>query len=197
MTVPPQLIRRLKSHFYHIPPPCGPTGVDVILGLNGYVWVSNGTSQERREGGEGFDSEGVYSNQNDVSRTVFPVRIGSDGYTRRKSLRKAERPFPSLLTSSRFLLAKMFLLLRLLSASHMHGRRKMCHLGQDHLIRRPRGRCSTRLLVWKFSNLLESCIVYLLSLALWYLLASISLTLPMASLHEYIVFLLKSRKGPK
>ncbi|AAW40686.1 hypothetical protein CNBA0770 [Cryptococcus deneoformans B-3501A] len=65
LTVPPQLIRRLKSHFYHIPPPCGPTGVDVILGLNGYVWVSNGTSQARREGGEGFDSEGVYSNQND------------------------------------------------------------------------------------------------------------------------------------
>lgn len=70
LTVPPQLIRRLKSHFYHIPPPCGPTGVDVILGLNGYVWVSNGTSQARREGGEGFDSEGVYSNQNDVSRIV-------------------------------------------------------------------------------------------------------------------------------
>ncbi|WVO16433.1 hypothetical protein L204_104109 [Cryptococcus depauperatus] len=65
INVPPQLIRRLKSHFYHIPPPCGPTGVDVILGLNGYVWVSNGTSQEKREGGEGFDSEGVYSNQND------------------------------------------------------------------------------------------------------------------------------------
>ncbi|WWD02744.1 hypothetical protein V865_000786 [Kwoniella europaea PYCC6329] len=65
LTVPPQLIRRLKSHFHHIPPPCGPTGVDVILGLNGYVWVSNGTSQEKREGGEGFDSEGVYSDKND------------------------------------------------------------------------------------------------------------------------------------
>ncbi|WWC61648.1 uncharacterized protein I303_104232 [Kwoniella dejecticola CBS 10117] len=65
LSVPPQLIRRLKSHFHHIPPPCGPTGVDVILGLNGYVWVSNGTSQEKREGGEGFDSEGVYSDKND------------------------------------------------------------------------------------------------------------------------------------
>lgn len=74
LTVPPQLIRRLKSHFYHVPPPCGPKGVDVILGLNGYVWVSNGTSQGRREGGEGFDSEGVYSNQNDVSPTVTPGR---------------------------------------------------------------------------------------------------------------------------
>lgn len=38
------------------------------------MWVSNGTSQGRREGGEGFDSEGVYSNQNDVSRTVTPGR---------------------------------------------------------------------------------------------------------------------------
>ncbi|KAK8864183.1 hypothetical protein IAR55_001429 [Kwoniella newhampshirensis] len=65
ITVPPQLIRRLKSHFHHIPPPCGPTGVDIILGLNGFVWVSSGTSQERREGGEGFDAEGVYSDRND------------------------------------------------------------------------------------------------------------------------------------
>ncbi|WVQ82448.1 hypothetical protein IAT38_004576 [Cryptococcus sp. DSM 104549] len=65
ITCPPQLIRRLKSHFYHIPPPCGPTGVDIILGLNGYVWVSSGTLQERREGGEGFDAEGVYSDKND------------------------------------------------------------------------------------------------------------------------------------
>jgi len=65
--IPPHLIRRLKSHFYHIPPPCGPTGVDIILGLNGYVWVSLGTTQEKRDGGEGFDAEGVYSDKNDVS----------------------------------------------------------------------------------------------------------------------------------
>lgn len=61
------MIRRLKSHFYHLPPPCGPTGVDVILGLNGYVWVSLGTTQEKRDGGDGFDAEGVYSDKNDVS----------------------------------------------------------------------------------------------------------------------------------
>ncbi|WVR07298.1 hypothetical protein IAU60_004339 [Kwoniella sp. DSM 27419] len=65
LTVSPQLIRRLKSHFHHIPPPCGPTGVDIILGLNGFIWVSSGTSQERREGGDGFDAEGVYSDKND------------------------------------------------------------------------------------------------------------------------------------
>ena len=66
VSLPPHLIRRLKSHFYHIPPPCGPTGVDIILGLNGYVWVSVGTTQEKRDGGEGFDAEGVYSDKNDV-----------------------------------------------------------------------------------------------------------------------------------
>jgi len=65
LSLPPRLIRRLKSHFHHIPPPCGPRGVDIILGLNGYVWVSLGTSAERREGGEGFDAEGVYSDKND------------------------------------------------------------------------------------------------------------------------------------
>ncbi|KAL1405382.1 Exosome complex component rrp4 [Vanrija albida] len=65
LSLPPRLVRRLKSHFYHLPPPCGPAGVDVILGLNGYVWVSLGTSQASREGGEGFDAEGVYRNEND------------------------------------------------------------------------------------------------------------------------------------
>lgn len=71
LTLPPRLIRRLKSHFHHLPPPCGPTGVDVILGLNGFVWVSSGTAAERREGGEGFDAEGVYSDKNDVSHRQF------------------------------------------------------------------------------------------------------------------------------
>ncbi|CAD6588582.1 MAG: exosome non-catalytic core subunit rrp4 [Tremellales sp. Tagirdzhanova-0007] len=65
ISLAPRLIRRLKSHFHHLPPPCGPTGVDVILGLNGYVWVSTGTTIERREGGEGFDAEAVYSDKND------------------------------------------------------------------------------------------------------------------------------------
>jgi exosome complex component RRP4 len=67
LSLPPRLIRRLKSHFYTLPPPCGPAGVDVILGLNGYVWVAAGVKQEHREGGEGFDAEGVYSDKNDVS----------------------------------------------------------------------------------------------------------------------------------
>ncbi|BEJ12036.1 hypothetical protein CspHIS471_0204960 [Cutaneotrichosporon sp. HIS471] len=65
VVIPPRLVRRLKSHFVHIPKPCGPSGVDVIVGMNGFVWVSLGTSQAAREGGEGFDSEGVYRNDND------------------------------------------------------------------------------------------------------------------------------------
>lgn len=85
--IPPHLIRRLKSHFHHLPPPCGPRGVDVIIGLNGMIWVSQGSVTEQEndtKGGpapgsvataatgttansDGLDAEGVYSNVNDVS----------------------------------------------------------------------------------------------------------------------------------
>ena len=62
MIVPSVLIRRLKSHFISLP-----CGVDLILGLNGYIWVSKHIQENRNEGDGGFDSEAVYSNQNDVS----------------------------------------------------------------------------------------------------------------------------------
>lgn len=60
MTVPPILVRRLKSHFISLP-----CGVDLILGLNGYIWVSKHV-KDNDQGEEGFDAEAVYSNQNDV-----------------------------------------------------------------------------------------------------------------------------------
>ncbi|KAL5513266.1 RRP4 [Sanghuangporus vaninii] len=60
ITVPPILIRRLKSHFISLP-----CGVDLILGLNGYVWVSKHVREREREGEEGFDAEAVYSSRND------------------------------------------------------------------------------------------------------------------------------------
>ncbi|EJF65945.1 exosome complex exonuclease rrp4 [Dichomitus squalens] len=60
VTVPPILIRRLKSHFVSLP-----CGVDLILGLNGYIWVSKHVKQSEQEGEEGFDAEAVYSNKND------------------------------------------------------------------------------------------------------------------------------------
>ena len=105
VVVPPHLIRRLKSHFHHLPPPCGPSGVDMILGLNGYVWVSVGTDQEKREGGEGFDAEGVYSNKNDVSfplclRLLYVLGYSADSRT---SHPPTEQRLPQWQLSSRLL----------------------------------------------------------------------------------------------
>ncbi|KAL5492490.1 RRP4_1 [Sanghuangporus weigelae] len=60
IAVPPKLIRRLKSHFISLP-----CGVDLILGLNGYVWVSKHVTEREREGEEGFNAEAVYSSRND------------------------------------------------------------------------------------------------------------------------------------
>jgi exosome complex component RRP4 len=59
--IPPVLVRRLKSHFITLP-----CGVDLILGLNGYVWISKHTKVAQTEGEEGFDAEAVYSNVNEV-----------------------------------------------------------------------------------------------------------------------------------
>ncbi len=74
VTVPPILIRRLKSHFYSLP-----CGVDLILGLNGYVWVSKHVKDNEQEGEEGFDAEAVYSNLNDVSdRFIFVATYSWD-----------------------------------------------------------------------------------------------------------------------
>ncbi|TFK28642.1 exosome complex exonuclease rrp4 [Coprinopsis marcescibilis] len=58
--VPPVLVRRLKSHFLTLP-----CNVDIILALNGYIWVSKHIKQIEQEGELGFDAEAVYSNQND------------------------------------------------------------------------------------------------------------------------------------
>lgn len=79
VTVPPALIRRLKSHFLTLP-----CGVDLILGLNGYIWISKHVKQSEQEGEEGFDAEAVYSNRNDeiddatrsaVSRVSNIIRV--------------------------------------------------------------------------------------------------------------------------
>lgn len=84
VTVPPILVRRLKSHFIALP-----CGVDLILGLNGYIWVSKHVKENEREGEEGFDAEAVYSNQNDpidestrlaISRVTNIIRILASHY---------------------------------------------------------------------------------------------------------------------
>ncbi|KAI0344704.1 exosome complex exonuclease rrp4 [Trametopsis cervina] len=77
--VPPVLIRRLKSHFIVLP-----CNVDLILGLNGYVWISKHVKASEQEGEEGFDAEAVYSNRNDqideatrtaISRVTNIIRV--------------------------------------------------------------------------------------------------------------------------
>lgn len=67
MTVPPSLIVRAKSHFHTLPA----IGVDLIIGLNGYIWISKTVKKETRLDGEevGFgeeSGEGVYSGENEV-----------------------------------------------------------------------------------------------------------------------------------
>lgn len=71
MIVPPSLIVRLKSHFHTLP-----FGVDLIIGLNGYIWVSKTVAKPLRADGEeaGFgeeSGEGVYSSENEVRDPVF------------------------------------------------------------------------------------------------------------------------------
>ncbi|KAF9942257.1 exosome non-catalytic core subunit rrp4 [Modicella reniformis] len=55
ITVSPGLVQRCKSHFHSLS-----CGVDVILGLNGYIWVSAHAPQNLDE----IDTEQVYSNKN-------------------------------------------------------------------------------------------------------------------------------------
>lgn len=57
---------RLKSHFHTLP-----FGVDLIIGLNGYIWVSKTIAKPLKADGEeeGFgeeSGEGVYSGVNEV-----------------------------------------------------------------------------------------------------------------------------------
>ncbi|KAF8605795.1 hypothetical protein BDV93DRAFT_537182 [Ceratobasidium sp. AG-I] len=65
VAVPRGLVRRLKSHFFSLP-----CGVDLILGLNGYIWVSKHVKEINQVGEEGFDAESVYSNKNDPIDTT-------------------------------------------------------------------------------------------------------------------------------
>ncbi|KAL7337484.1 hypothetical protein BJY59DRAFT_654591 [Rhodotorula toruloides] len=71
VTVPPALVVRSKSHFHTLP-----FGVDLIIGLNGYIWISKTIKKETRLDGEeaGFgeeSGEGVYSGENeDISPAI-------------------------------------------------------------------------------------------------------------------------------
>ncbi|OMH85100.1 Exosome complex component rrp4 [Zancudomyces culisetae] len=54
--VRPNLIVRSRNHLLHLP-----CGVDVVLGVNGYIWVMKHVSKERLE----ETSELMYSNKNE------------------------------------------------------------------------------------------------------------------------------------
>ncbi|ORY93067.1 hypothetical protein BCR43DRAFT_444922 [Syncephalastrum racemosum] len=58
VAVPPALVQRCKSQFHTLP-----CGVDVILGLNGYIWVSKKLQNLATEGE--VDAQIMYSAQND------------------------------------------------------------------------------------------------------------------------------------
>ncbi|KAG8788874.1 exosome non-catalytic core subunit rrp4 [Serendipita sp. 401] len=70
VTVPPILIRRLKSHFCALK-----CGVDAILGINGYIWVCKHVQESHQAGEEGFNAESVYSNKNDHIDTSTHLAI--------------------------------------------------------------------------------------------------------------------------
>jgi hypothetical protein len=56
-------ITRQSTSRPHPPLPCG---VDIILGLNGFIWISKHVKESEQIGEEGFDAQAIYSNKNDV-----------------------------------------------------------------------------------------------------------------------------------
>ncbi|KAI9136166.1 hypothetical protein BKA69DRAFT_1105751 [Paraphysoderma sedebokerense] len=69
VSVASSLVKRCKSHFHSLP-----CGVDVILGLNGYIWVSKHVEDREREEGR-ITREDLYGNKNEVcSVDVFDFR---------------------------------------------------------------------------------------------------------------------------
>jgi exosome complex component RRP4 len=60
VVVPSALVQRCKSHFHLLP-----CGVHLVLGLNGYIWVSKPVIGNPESTDEA-DIERTYSNKNDV-----------------------------------------------------------------------------------------------------------------------------------
>ncbi|SNX86944.1 related to RRP4 - 3`-5` exoribonuclease [Melanopsichium pennsylvanicum] len=82
VTASPNLIQRLKSHFVHLKDESLSLDVDLIIGLNGYIWIakhfpynqpsnSSGTDERGLAGsGVGMDIDATYSDQNDADLSV-------------------------------------------------------------------------------------------------------------------------------
>ncbi|SAL99905.1 hypothetical protein [Absidia glauca] len=60
LCVPPVLVQRCKSQFHTLP-----CGVDIILGLNGYIWVNKKLQGLSNVATDDFDTSVVYSSTND------------------------------------------------------------------------------------------------------------------------------------
>ncbi|PLW45731.1 hypothetical protein PCANC_08037 [Puccinia coronata f. sp. avenae] len=64
LKVPSQLILRLKSHFHILP-----IGIDLIIGVNGWIWIAQQRAQSDADEGlkEGFEAESdnMYSDVNE------------------------------------------------------------------------------------------------------------------------------------
>jgi exosome complex component RRP4 len=54
------LVKRSQSHFITLP-----CGIDVLLGVNGYIWVSKHPDEAKTE-----DPEALYSNENEVNTNL-------------------------------------------------------------------------------------------------------------------------------
>lgn len=87
VTASPNLIQRLKSHFVHLKDDELSLDVDLIIGLNGYIWIAKhfpyqpsnssggpATNSEQQRGlagsGIGMDIDATYSDQNDADLSV-------------------------------------------------------------------------------------------------------------------------------
>ncbi|KAI8068423.1 exosome component 2-like protein [Gongronella butleri] len=60
IAVPPVLVQRCKSQFHALP-----CGIDIILGMNGYIWVYKQPQKLSNVATDDFDTSVVYSDAND------------------------------------------------------------------------------------------------------------------------------------
>ncbi|ORX54119.1 hypothetical protein DM01DRAFT_1335975 [Hesseltinella vesiculosa] len=60
VSVPPVLVQRCKSQFHSLP-----CGVDIVLGMNGYIWVNKKPEGLSNVATDDFDTAVVYSDVND------------------------------------------------------------------------------------------------------------------------------------
>lgn len=70
--VPPVLVQRCKSQFHTLP-----CGVEVVLGLNGYIWVNKRLQGLGGGNTEEIDTSVIYSDENDVSGRKSKWEIGA------------------------------------------------------------------------------------------------------------------------